>query len=75
MRRLSDLLWKQLSLSSKAERSCTASLCTVVDASDPAHVLLYFPQPNSDVKLLLQFTHLGDWCVCISFSLVLVEGA
>ena len=75
MQRLTDLLWKQLPLSSKAERSCTASLYTVADATDPVHVLLHFPQPDSEVKVLLQFTHLGDGCLCVSCSQVLVEGA
>lgn len=75
MQRVTDLLWKQLPLSSKAERSCTASLYTAADASDPVHVLLHFPQPDSDVTVQLQFTHLGDGCLCVSRSRVLVEGA
>lgn len=75
MQRPTDLLWKQLPLSSNAERSCTASLYTMADTSDPVHVLLPFPQPDSDVKVLLQFTHLGDWCWCVPCSRVLVEGA
>lgn len=75
MQRLTDLLWKQLSLSSKAERSRTASLYTVADASDPVHVLLHVPQPDGDVKVLLHLTHLGGWWWRVSGSQGLVEGA
>lgn len=75
MRRLTDLLWKQLPLSLKAECSCTAPLYTVADTSDPVHVLLRLPQPSSDVEALLQFAHLGDRGLCVPRSPVPAEGA